>query len=423
MRRPPVKWFDKSSATSNLRRKTMRAIAIILAVIITGAGGWFLGAKYGLPNKPNGSAPASDSQSDIAQANPKTIHGQGKFAPAKGLIKIVAPPGERIAKLIDRKVGEKVKANEILLTLQSRELREKELALAIARRADALKKVEYEKEQGAYKIDSVKLALAEAESADEQIAGEAQKIKLLEKQLAAAETLKSRLHSLRANPVSRDLINQSEIDKQDLLVQQLQLQIEHANLDIEMGKKSAQRGKAVAQNNLKTAENTLSSAGKVTPIATLDAAVAMAQQAYDMLQISSPIDNATILDIVVREGDSATNQPIMILGDTSEMHCVVEVNDSFMHLIDIEKHKNLRAKVTSSALAKPIFGSVISKGVMISAPSLKDPNPFSSVDRRTGTVTVKLDDSKTAAQLVNLQVEVEIETEPGALSGDQNASE
>ncbi len=401
----------------------MRAIAIILAVIITGAGGWFLGAKYGLPNKPNGSAPASDSQSDIAQANPKTIHGQGKFAPAKGLIKIVAPPGERIAKLIDRKVGEKVKANEILLTLQSRELREKELALAIARRADALKKVEYEKEQGAYKIDSVKLALAEAESADEQIAGEAQKIKLLEKQLAAAETLKSRLHSLRANPVSRDLINQSEIDKQDLLVQQLQLQIEHANLDIEMGKKSAQRGKAVAQNNLKTAENTLSSAGKVTPIATLDAAVAMAQQAYDMLQISSPIDNATILDIVVREGDSATNQPIMILGDTSEMHCVVEVNDSFMHLIDIEKHKNLRAKVTSSALAKPIFGSVISKGVMISAPSLKDPNPFSSVDRRTGTVTVKLDDSKTAAQLVNLQVEVEIETEPGALSGDQNASE
>lgn len=401
----------------------MRAIAIILAVIITGAGGWFLGAKYGLPNKPNGSAPASDSQSDIAQANPKTIHGQGKFAPAKGLIKIVAPPGERIAKLIDRKVGEKVKANEILLTLQSRELREKELALAIARRADALKKVEYEKEQGVYKIDSVKLALAEAESADEQIAGEAQKIKLLEKQLAAAETLKSRLHSLRANPVSRDLINQSEIDKQDLLVQQLQLQIEHANLDIEMGKKSAQRGKAVAQNNLKTAENTLSSAGKVTPIATLDAAVAMAQQAYDMLQISSPIDNATILDIVVREGDSATNQPIMILGDTSEMHCVVEVNDSFMHLIDIEKHKNLRAKVTSSALAKPIFGSVISKGVMISAPSLKDPNPFSSVDRRTGTVTVKLDDSKTAAQLVNLQVEVEIETEPGALSGDQNASE
>ena len=401
----------------------MRAIAIILAVIITGAGGWFLGAKYGLPNKPNGSAPASDSQSDIAQANPKTIHGQGKFAPAKGLIKIVAPPGERIAKLIDRKVGEKVKANEILLTLQSRELREKELALAIARRADALKKVEYEKEQGAYKIDSVKLALAEAESADEQIAGEAQKIKLLEKQLAAAETLKSRLHSLRANPVSRDLINQSEIDKQDLLVQQLQLQIEHANLDIEMGKKSAQRGKAVAQNNLKTAENTLSSAGKVTPIATLDAAVAMAQQAYDMLQISSPIDNATILDIVVREGDSATNQPIMILGDTSEMHCVVEVNDSFMHLIDIEKHKNLRAKVTSSALAKPIFGSVISKGVMINAPSLKDPNPFSSVDRRTGTVTVKLDDSKTAAQLVNLQVEVEIETEPGALSGDQNASE
>ncbi|MFK7768307.1 MAG: hypothetical protein AB8B55_13870 [Mariniblastus sp.] len=394
----------------------MRAIFIILAILITGVGGWFLGSQYGTSlNVPSNVDSDSQNTPGLPANNPQTIHGLGKLVPADGLIKIVAPPGERIANLIDRKVGEKVRLGETLLTLQSRQLREKDLALAIARRSDALKKVEYEKEQGAFTLDSAKLALAEAEASDEKIAGEAQKIKLLERQLAAAKKLQDRLLSIQANPVSEDLVNQTEMDKQQLLVEQIRLQIEQANLDIMLGKKSAERAKTVAQNNFSAVANTLKNAEKAIPIQSLDAAVAMAKKAYEMTQIESPVDSSTILDIIVREGDSATNQPVMILGNTDNMHCVVEVNDSFLHLIDLDKHNDLRAKITSTALKQPMLGTIIAKGIMIGAPSLKDPNPFASVDRRTGTVTVKLDDSKAAAKLVNLQVEVELEVEPGAL--------
>ena len=174
----------------------------------------------------------------------------------------------------------------------------------------------------------------------------------------------------------------------------------------------------MAQNQLETAKYAITNAEKATPLESLNAAVEMAQRAYDMTEIRSPIENGTILDLIVREGDSVTTQPVMVLGDTTQMHCVVEINDIFLNMIQLQEGRKLRARITSTALKKPLLGTVISKGVMIGPPSLKDPNPFASVDRRTGTVTILLDDPETAAKFVNLQVEAEIEVEPGTLEGD-----
>jgi len=399
----------------------MRAFLVILLASITAAGGWYLGSQYGSAKSP-GSAASESLGNDGGPATsssigrPKIIRCRGKLEPASGLIRIVAPPGERIARLTDKQIGDIVDAEEVLIVLQSRILREKDLALAKARRTDALQKTDFEKGQGSYQLASAKLALAEANASDEKIAGEAKKMTLLERQLDAAGKLLRRLQDIQSNPVTTDLVNQTDIDKQVLMVEQLKLQIEQAKLDIELAKKSAQRAKELAKNNLMTVQDSLDHADKATPLNSLDAAVALAQQALDMSEIRSPIDRATILDIIVREGDSVTNQPVMILGDTSEMICIAEINDLFLHLIDLDKQSNLRAKISSTALGKPMTGTVIAKGIMIGPPSLKDPNPFASVDRRTGTVTIKLDDSKLAAQFVNLQVDVELEVESGSLS-------
>ena len=184
------------------------------------------------------------------------------------------------------------------------------------------------------------------------------------------------------------------------------LQIEQANLELDLAKKAAKRALALAEINVVTMDFSLKNAEKALPKKSLDAAVEMARLALDMTEIKSPIDSATVLDVIVREGDSVTNQPIMVLGDTSEMHCVAEINDQFLRLIDLKKHRNLRAKITSPAFPSALLGTVIEKGVMIGAPSLKDPNPFASVDRRTGNLTIKLDDAAAAAKLVNLQVDV-----------------
>ena len=396
---------------------TMRTVTLtILLALFTGAAGWLLGTRQGLPGSTSDASTSKTAadDNDLPAGVPRTIRCQGKFEPASGLIKIVASPGERIVELIDKRVGEIVNRGEVLIQLQSQVIRENELALARARREDALRKSDFEKMQGGYKLESAKLAVEEANASDEKIASEAKKIILLQRQLAAAERLLTRLVNTRSNESTRELINQTDIDKQELMVEQLRLKIEQANLDIEMARKSASRAKNVAQNNLEIAKNSLANADEVIPLKSLNAAIKMAEQALELTQIGSPIDDATILDIIVR--DSVANQPVMVLGDTSKMLCIAEVNDMFMHLIDLDKGDRLRAKMTSPALVEPLMGTVIAKGVMIGPPSLRDPNPFSSVDRRTGTVTIELDDSTRAARHVNLQVEVEIEVVPASLN-------
>lgn len=398
----------------------MRVFLSILFVAAIAAAAWYVGSTSDSNHSstssaqtaslsPGGSAANPTSQHNNDQAVGNTIRCQGKLKPASGLINIVAPPGSRIAKLTNKSVGEKVAQGEMLATLQNREVRAQDLKLAQARRADALSKANYEKANAENQLASARLAVEEANAADERIAAEKQKVRLLEKQLAASESLLNRLSSLRSNPATADLLNQTDLEKQQLMVEQLRLQIDQAELEGKLAAKSANRAKQVAANNVATLEDSIANADEAVPLATLDATIAMAQMAFDMTEIKSPIESATILDIIVREGDSVTNQPVMIIGDTTQMQCVAEVSDQFLHLIDVDQTPPLQATITSPAIDEPLTGTVVAKGVLIGAASLSDPNPFARVDRRTGNVTIQLDDSGKAASLVNLQVEVEIQ--------------
>jgi ABC exporter DevB family membrane fusion protein len=400
----------------------MRPVLFTVLILLAAVGGWFLGARFG----PQPAPPSSTDEVavDALPNSPSTIFGQGKLVPASGLINIVAQPGERVVKMTDKKIGDEVSKDEVLVTLYSRVLRERDLELARARRADALKNVEFEKQQAAYKLKSAQLALDEANASDRKIDDQAQAIDLLRIQLEDAQQLLERLQNLRSNPATKDLVNQTDIEKQTLLVKQVSWQIEQAEMEVKTARESAARAKELAQNNLNTIQYSIANSDEAVPLKSLDAAVALAQQAYEMTEIHSPIDHATIVDIVVREGNSVTNQPIMVLADVSQMDCVVEVVDSFLKSIDVEKYKNLRARITGSALKQPLTGTVIAKGIMIGPVSLKDPNPFARVDQRTGIVTVRLDDPASAAKFVNLQVNVEIEVEPGTFKKPEaNATE
>ena len=393
----------------------MRRLFFSVVILLAAVGGWFLGTRFGPHLSSAFSTEDAATTKQVVPVIPRTIFGQGKLVPASGLINIVAQPGERIATMTDKQIGDQVSKDETLVTLYSRILREKDLELAKARRADALQNVEFEKQQAAYKIKSAQLALDEANASEQKIEEQAGAIDLLKSQLEDAQQLLQRLQNLQSNPATKELVNQTDLDKQSLLVKQISRQIEQAEFDVKTARSSAARARELAQNNLNTIQFSITNADDAVPLKSLDAAVALAEQAYELTQIHSPIDQATIVDMIVREGDSVTNQPIMVLADLSQMNCVVEVVDSFLKTIDLEKYQNLRARITGSALPKPLMGTVVSKGIMIGPVSLKDPNPFARVDQRTGSVIVKLDDSAAAAQFVNLQVNVEIEVEPGTL--------
>jgi len=389
----------------------MRTFFTILLLAALALGGYYVSSIPGNRSESQTEEFTTKQSLNVSSKEPlvgDVIRCQGKLEPASGLINILAPVGSRISSLTEIPVGGTVSAGDVLVTLQSRDIRQQDLNLAKARRTDAVSSAQFEKDQAQYKLSSAQLAVEEAGAADEKIATEKQKIKLLERQLAASQMLMDRFRSLRSNPATQDLLNQTDLEKQQLIVEQLRLQIDHANLEVQLSRNSAARAQQAAANNVRTIESALENSNKAVPLTTLDAAVEMAQIALDMTEIKSPIANATILDVIVRAGDSVTNKPVMVIGDTSEMHCIAEVSDQFLHLIDLEKNPNMVATISASALPKDLSGKVISKGVMIGAASLSDPNPFGKVDRRTGNITIKLDDPTAAAQLVNLQVSVEI---------------
>ena len=393
----------------------MRAFLLILVLVAVTCLGWYGGAA-------NRSLPQSadaDSKSAVLisqQSQPRSfssaIRCQGKLLPATGLIKIVAPVGSQISQLTDKSVGDEVSKDEVLATLQGREVRERELKLANARRSDAIKQARIEKDQARFKLSSAELAVDEATATDEKIKVEEQKIDLLRRQLSSHQSMLSRLQQIKSDPSTSRLLNQTDVEKQELVVAQLKLQIEQATLTVAQARSSAGRAKVVAENNVAAVKNGLDNAQNAVPLDSLDAAVELAEAAWRMTQLKSPIPKAKILDIIVREGDSVTNQPVMVIGDTSQMHCIAEVSDQLLRQIDLSTNGELRATISSPAISEALTGAVIAKGVMVGAPSLTDPNPFAKVDRRTGSVTIRLDDSSAAENLVNLQVDVEIELRP-----------
>ena len=239
----------------------------------------------------------------------------------------------------------------------------------------------------------------------QKVQDKSQQIELLRSQKSAALEQLNRLKNLDANPLTANMVGQSDLIKQQLLVNQLQTKIDDAELESQHGLEQASRAQMAAEVDLKTVDRMLQDANKSVPIETLNAAIAAAQTALDMTQIKAPT-GGTVLDIAVFPGDSVTTKPVMVIGDTTKMVCVTEVNDvNFRHVNVGDK-----ATIKSNAMNKDLTGKVVSKGIMIGPPSMKDPNPFASVDRKTGKVVIEIDDVAAASHFINLQVDVVIDT-------------
>ena len=240
----------------------MRAFLLILSLLAAAFLGWYGGkAQQSSDLNQVGDSQPDEQTSASSESSPsslgRTIRCQGKLVPATGLIRIVAPVGPQISSLTEKSVGEEVLEGEVLATLQGRQVRERELNLAKARRSDAVNRANLERETAEFKLSSAKLAVEEAEAAKEKIAVEEQKISLLERQLESSEAMLTRLQQIKSEPMTSRLLNQTDMEKQELVVAQLELQIEQAKLSVAQARKSAHRAKVVAQNNVDAVKNGL----------------------------------------------------------------------------------------------------------------------------------------------------------------------
>ncbi|MGV3483158.1 MAG: HlyD family efflux transporter periplasmic adaptor subunit [Planctomycetaceae bacterium] len=342
------------------------------------------------------------------------VVAQGQVEPAKGVMLIVAPAGDRVES-IEVTEGQQVKAGDRLGRLASEAAKELELQIAIARRDEAAAKIKAEEAAATAKLDVAKVGLRQSMLAVDQAVKDLEeaesdggKLALLEQQLSIAE---AKLNQLRAAAGDRDterLVTQSGLEQQQLLVDQNRSQLTLARREAKQ--KIAQSTLAIeaAEKEIRASELAVESAKAASGIQTMDKQIELLKLQLQPIKLLSPID-ATVLSIDTRAGEPVGNAPIMRIADTRQMIVRAEVNVADIRRLSV----GANATITSSALSDTLRGKVASISQLIGSPSLPSPNPMARVDWRSAPVVIEIDPESVplAAERIQLQVDVAIEAQ------------
>ena len=135
-----------------------------------------------------------------------------------------------------------------------------------------------------------------------------------------------------------------------------------------------------------------------------EAELAQARAMLDRTRVKAPVAGRVIA-IHARAGERVGVNGIMELGRTSEMLVIAEVYETDIGRVRVGQ----RATAYSPALDAPLTGEVQRVGLKVGKMESLATDPVSRADARVVEVEIRLDDSRRAADLTNLQVEVILE--------------
>lgn len=129
-----------------------------------------------------------------------------------------------------------------------------------------------------------------------------------------------------------------------------------------------------------------------------------AQAGLDLDTVRAPVAGQVIA-IHARRGERVGADGIAELAETDHMYAVAEVYETDIARVRVGQ----RATMRSPALGTDLAGIVERIGMKVGRLELLDADPSARTDARVVEVDIRLDDSRRAATLSNLQVEVAIE--------------
>ena len=111
-----------------------------------------------------------------------------------------------------------------------------------------------------------------------------------------------------------------------------------------------------------------------------------------------------MLDVHARPGEVVGLDGLVELGRVGSMFAIAEVYETDIRNV----RKGMRARIRSSALPGELSGTVERVRPKVQKMDEIGTDPAARKDARIVEVEVRLDDSKAAANLTNLQVDIEI---------------
>ena len=383
--------------------------------------------------------------------SPRRIFALGRLEPATGVRSITGIPGERLQKLdADVRVNSPVPANGVLGVLASHELGKERLGALKTKKSLIGKKHEQETLAVEAQLAQAKAAQAEAKAKQEIIPFEQKKIALLETASKLAKDEYDRLVNLKKSDSS--LVSQPELDEKKNEMELAEQELVVAREKLSSAEEVAKKAIAAADKNVSLAELATEQLDGKQAIEEqaleqeISAAKALLKRSFLLSPHVSPKDlsdigemtwkaehadepNAasddrpfTVLRILLQEGETITQSPILELGDLSEMVCVAEVYEADVQHI---QHKP-EVTISSTSFSGDLRGKVVDISRMVAAPSVDNRNPLAPVDRKVVEVRIKIEDEdalELARKFVGLEVTVEFDAKPDQQSPQQESSD
>ena len=292
------------------------------------------------------------------------ITALGRVTPGRAAIAVAAEPGSRILKL-EVSEGKKVKAGDALAYLDTYTLRKAERDAAKVTRDETWERLETEMAYTHALVDQNREA-----------------VQLLEVAVEHERKELVRFESLLASKT----VEPQRFDEQKFLLQSRETEL------------------AKAKAELRSAEAALARIRSTVGLRSAEAHLKSAEAQLELTIIRAPIDGE-ILKVFTYPGERIANDPILKMGDTSDMHVIVEVHETDVAAVRVGQ----QATITSQALPEPVHGVVEEIGALIYKNDVLDVDPRATRDTRVVEVRIKLDKSEAVSRFTHLEVSTRID--------------
>jgi HlyD family secretion protein len=330
----------------------------------------------------------------------------GRVEPSSRVIDVAASDTGRLGELLVRE-GETIEAGQTLAYMDTYPVRKAERDYAASQLSEARAELAAKTALGNSQVQEANTRIAQIDQ-PQQAAIQAQDaaIQSLQAELDVAEIDLERFQQLNQSGA----ISRQELDRQQATVNRLRADLENA-------KATKQRLEQARATDMKNAMAQMAATEANVTLSQVQSRVNSAEQnlvkaeAELELTIVRAPKAGQILDIYADPGEavSPSGEPILAMGDTSQMYVVAEVYETDVGLVNVGQAATITSR--NGAFDQTLTGTVEDIGLQIAKNDVLDDDPAANADARVVEVRVRVDQSNVVAGLTNLQVDVAIDIE------------
>jgi HlyD family secretion protein len=358
---------------------------------------WQVQAYFQLPVDPLRASPADETAA--AAADRLAVAALGRLEPEGEVIDLGAPAGDRLGRLLVVE-GQTVQAGEVLGYLETYGERQAEKEWIASQLREARARLETETAHAEALIQEADLAVKQVEEVQLlDIQSQEAKVRVLEEELSNANKEFNRIIKLHGTGA----VSPQEADSKSLAVNRAKEELLSARAVRDRLKVARDINLLQARAQLSTARANLAKVKSTIPVASLAKNLVLAENRESLTVLRAPRPGR-VLRILTRTGEATGTKPILRLGHTEQMMVVAEVYETDVRHLRLGQ----RAEVNSPALAGTLTGTVAHIGWLIYKNDVLHIDPTANTDSRIVEVRIRLDESKPAERLTNMQVNVRI---------------